>query len=71
MLKIKPDGKLYILQLWLMFGICLCMVLQRPNVVSRLFYLTFIVLAFSLVLQLYHKPRLNELHMLAIGVIVL
>lgn len=71
MLKLKPDGKLYILQLWLMFGICLSMVLQRSSLVSRLFYLTFFVLAFSLVLQLYFKPSLNELHVLAIGLIVL
>jgi len=71
MLKLKPDGKLYILELWLVFGICLCMVLQRSDVVSRLFYLTFFVLAFGLALQLYHKPRLNELHILAIGLIVL
>ena len=71
MLKIKQDGKLYILELILVAGICLFTMLQNTDMVSRLFYLTFLVLAMGIAIQLYNKPWLNELHMLAAVIIVL
>ncbi len=71
MLGMRPDGKLYIVELILTAGICLFTVIQNSGVVSGLFYLTFIILALGLVLQLYNRPWLNELHVLAAILIVL
>lgn len=71
MLKIRQDDKLYIIELILMAGICLFIMLRNSDMVSNLFYLTFLILALGLVLQLHNKPWLNELHVLAALIIVL
>lgn len=70
-IKIKTDAKLYILEIILLFGICLFTMLQYSNIVSLLFHLTFFVLVFGLVIQLYNKPWLNSLHVLAAIIIII
>lgn len=71
MLKIKTGDNVYIFELFLMVGICSFMMLQKSNIVSDLFHLTFIALLVGLLIQLRSKPWINELHVLAVLIIVL
>lgn len=65
MRKLRTDERMYILELILLFGICMFTMLQRAYLVSDLFQLTFILLVLIVALQLWAKPRLNKLHILA------
>ena len=58
-------------ELILLFGICMFTMLQQSNMVSMLFHLTFFALLLGLLVQLVDKPWLNELHVLAVLVIIL
>ena len=71
MLKLRTDDKLYIVEMLLLFGICLNTLLHQSDVVSTLFKWTFVVLLIAFLLQIYHKQIVNELHLLAVATILL
>lgn len=69
--RLRTDEKMYILELLLLFGICMFTMLQQAALVSVLFHATFVLLILAIVLQLCFRPVLNELHVLAFFTIVL
>ena len=70
-MKLRTDDKLYIVELFLLFGICMSIMLQEGPVTSFLFKITFVVVLAAFLLQMYHRQIINELHLLAIATIVL
>ena len=70
-MKIKSDAWLYLLEIVLLFGICLFMMLEQGSTVSLLFHITFFVLLFGLFTQLYRNPWMHLLHVLAVVIIVI
>lgn len=62
--RLRLDDKMYILELLLLFGICLFNMLQRTATVSDLFQLTFFLLVLIVCMQLWMKPQLNKLHLM-------
>lgn len=69
--KLRLDDKMYIFELFLLFGICLFTMLQNTAMVSGLFQLTFYLLVLIMLMQLWISPRLNKLHLLAFVTIIL
>ena len=69
--RLSTENKAFVLETLLLFGICFCIMQQKPNVVSILFHVTFFLLVFIFVLQLWMTPKLKGLHILVLVTILL
>lgn len=69
--RLRLDDKMYILELFLLLGICLFNMLQNTAMVSNLFQLTFFLLVLIVFVQLWLNPRLNKLHLMVFMAIAL
>ena len=67
----RTDDKLYIAELLLLFGICVCTVTRNGDTASTFFKTTFIVLLVAVLLQIYQKQVINELHLMASATILI
>lgn len=71
MKRLRLDDKMYILELFLVISICFFTMIEQSAVVSVLFAATFILMVLIVLLQLWLKPKLNNLHIIAFSLLVL